>query len=214
MVKAFEKEGFTVTKHYIPDKRAYRFNICKDNVSSEMEFAWITTWSNQQNHERQERFIKHLIGDWENNYEESHSLPAKTRKEYILHVNTWDGSRKKCDEQVYVVNDVSINDEFFSAGVVIPKIKDVIFNGPATIVKWSDGTKTVVKCCKGDLFDPEKGLAMAISKKALGDCKEIKKWTEKYEAPPTKGIIIKVPGNDLVSALNNLKKRWNEAFGL
>lgn len=44
------------------------------------------------------------------------------------------------------------------------KIKNVIFNDPATIVFWSDGTKTVVKCGKNDTFDPEKGLAMAISK--------------------------------------------------
>jgi hypothetical protein len=44
------------------------------------------------------------------------------------------------------------------------RIKNVIFNDPATIVFWSDGTKTVVKCGKDDTFDPEKGLAMAISK--------------------------------------------------
>lgn len=48
-------------------------------------------------------------------------------------------------------------------------IKDVIFNDPATIVFWVDGSKTVVKCQKGETFDPEKGLAMAISKKVLGN---------------------------------------------
>lgn len=48
-------------------------------------------------------------------------------------------------------------------------IKDVIFNEPATIVLWADGSKTVVKCDEDDIFDPEKGLAMAISKKALGN---------------------------------------------
>lgn len=48
-------------------------------------------------------------------------------------------------------------------------IKDVIFNDPATIVLWQDGTKTVVKANHGDTFDPEKGLAMAITKKALGN---------------------------------------------
>lgn len=50
-----------------------------------------------------------------------------------------------------------------------PEIEDVIFNDPATIVFWSDGTKTVVKCQEDDEWDPEKGLAMAISKKALGN---------------------------------------------
>lgn len=48
-----------------------------------------------------------------------------------------------------------------------PEIKDVKFNGPATIVFWSDNTKTIVKCEDED-FDKEKGLAMAISKKFLG----------------------------------------------
>lgn len=63
-------------------------------------------------------------------------------------------------------------------------IKKVIFNGPATIVLWVDGTKTVVKC-QDETFDPEKGLAMAIAKKALGNkgnyFNMIKKWTGKYE---------------------------------
>lgn len=64
------------------------------------------------------------------------------------------------------------------------EIKDVIFNDPATIVFWADGTKTVVKCQEGDEFDPEKGLAMAIAKKVYGNkgsyCNVIKKWVEPY----------------------------------
>lgn len=48
-------------------------------------------------------------------------------------------------------------------------IEDVIFNGPATIVIWNDNTKTVVKAQDGEKIDYEKGLAMAISKKALGN---------------------------------------------
>ena len=65
-----------------------------------------------------------------------------------------------------------------------PDIENVIFNDPATIVFWSDGTKTVVKATD-EGFDPEKGLAMAISKKALGNrgnyYNEFKKWLEKYQ---------------------------------
>ena len=48
-------------------------------------------------------------------------------------------------------------------------IKKVIFNDPATIVFWKDGTKTIVKCQEGATFDPEKGLAMAISRHFLCD---------------------------------------------
>lgn len=47
-------------------------------------------------------------------------------------------------------------------------IKQIIFNDPATIILWRDGTKTVVKC-KNEPFDPEKGMAMAIAKKAFGN---------------------------------------------
>lgn len=61
-------------------------------------------------------------------------------------------------------------------------IKKVIFNNPATIVYWEDGTKTVVKRQKGDRWDKEKGLAMAFVKKALGNkgnyCNKFKKYLE------------------------------------
>lgn len=49
------------------------------------------------------------------------------------------------------------------------RIKKVIFNNPATIVIWEDGTKTVVKCGKDDVYDKEKGLALCFMKKALGN---------------------------------------------
>ena len=53
----------------------------------------------------------------------------------------------------------------------VPEIKKVIFNDPATIVMWDDGSKTIVKCQKetGDVYSKETGLAMAIAKKALGN---------------------------------------------
>lgn len=47
-------------------------------------------------------------------------------------------------------------------------IEKVIFNPPATIVFWKDGSKTVVKA-QGDVFNPETGLAMAISRHYLCD---------------------------------------------
>lgn len=63
-------------------------------------------------------------------------------------------------------------------------IRKVIFNDPATIVIWGDGTKTVVKACN-EPFDPEKGLAMAIVKKAFGNqgnyFNVFKKWIPEKE---------------------------------
>ena len=71
----------------------------------------------------------------------------------------------------------------------LPGIKNVIFSGPCTIVIWEDKTKTVVRC-NNDVLDPEKGLAMAIAKKALGTNKSgsnyydiFKKWLPEEEEP-------------------------------
>lgn len=76
----------------------------------------------------------------------------------------------------------------------IPEIDNVIFNDPATIIFWKDGTKTVVKA-DNEEFDPEKGLAMAISKKALGNQHEyydvFKKWLKKFK-PYNRTMVIKV----------------------
>ena len=62
------------------------------------------------------------------------------------------------------------------------EIKNVIFNPPATIVFWTDNSKTVVKA-ENETFDPEKGLAMAIAKKTLGNkgnyYETFKKWMPK-----------------------------------
>lgn len=59
-------------------------------------------------------------------------------------------------------------------------IEEVIFSGPATIVFWNDGTKTVVKCQQGDDYDRHMGLAMACAKKLLGNTgsyyEVFKKW--------------------------------------
>lgn len=66
----------------------------------------------------------------------------------------------------------------------MPTIKKVIFKNPATIVFWTDGTKTVVKA-NNEPYDKEKGLAMAYVKKHMGNrgnyYNHIKKWVENEE---------------------------------
>lgn len=80
-------------------------------------------------------------------------------------------------------------------------IKEVIFNNPATIVKWEDGTQTIVYCQdnveevvktvdgkevkvrkprKADSFNPEIGLAMAIVKKHFGNMGNYNNVFRKY----------------------------------
>ena len=54
--------------------------------------------------------------------------------------------------------DVYIGHDFY--------ITQVIYNKPATIVFWSDGTKTVSKCNELEpVYDKEKGLLLCIMKK-------------------------------------------------
>lgn len=93
------------------------------------------------------------------------------------------------------------------------EIKNVIFNDPATVVFWQDGTKTVVKCQDGDEFDPEKGLAMAITKKVYGNqgnyCNQLKKWLPKEEKPTLKldPFILSEPKEfNFTFACDNLAK--------
>lgn len=111
--------------------------------------------------------------------------PKETKIKYTL--------KDEIDE--YILNDIKttklILNRIYASGAPAMKpfaIDKVIFNDPATIVLWKDGTKTVVKVQEGDYFDPEKGLAMAIAKKAYGNkgkyCDEIKKWTEVYDDEP------------------------------
>ena len=47
-------------------------------------------------------------------------------------------------------------------------IDKVIFNPPATIVFWLDGTKTVVKCKEGEEFSEWAGIALCLAKKLYG----------------------------------------------
>ena len=67
-----------------------------------------------------------------------------------------------------------------------PAIKYIDFRPPMTIACFVDGTKTIVKAMEGDVFDPEKGAAMAIAKKYLGDryssTEVIKYYVDKYNA--------------------------------
>ena len=85
----------------------------------------------------------------------------------------------KDGEKTYKLDDVALSCFSFHSAWLAPaklevrekaiEIKNVIFNRPATIVFWTDGTKTVVKCGKGEKWDAEKGLAMACAKKLLGN---------------------------------------------
>lgn len=88
-------------------------------------------------------------------------------------------------------------------------IKEVIHNDPATIVYWLDGTRTVVKCGEDDVYDPEKGLAMAIAKKFLGNkgnyYDTFKKWLPEEEDHDLGEYSF------ASESLGKIVEEWNEA---
>ena len=114
----------------------------------------------------------------------------------------------------------AIGADLVSINRCVPNIKDVIFNNPATIVIWEDGEKTVVKCQEGDIYDPEKGLAMAITKRALGNkgnyCEELKKWLpEDYEAVtsvPISKMHVELKADSIGKTIEELTEALNMAL--
>lgn len=91
-------------------------------------------------------------------------------------------------------------------------IKKVIYNPPATIVLWNDGTKTVSKCDKEDKFDKLTGFILCVVKHYIGS-KKLRAWTEKwvYDASdkssntnikPNKNKVDKVDYNALVKEVD------------
>ena len=51
--------------------------------------------------------------------------------------------------------------------------KEIIYNDAATIVYWSDGTKTVVKCNENDEYSEYAGFVAAVAKKMYGGANAI-----------------------------------------
>lgn len=52
-------------------------------------------------------------------------------------------------------------------------VKEIIYHDAATIVYWTDGTKTVVKCNKNDEYSEYSGFVAAVAKKMYGGANAI-----------------------------------------
>lgn len=85
------------------------------------------------------------------------------------------------------------------------KVKKILYNGPATIVYWADGEKTVVKCMDTDTFDPMAGFCAALAKRIYGSTGAVKQ-------------IIKASGYENSKALpfqnESVKDIANRAMGM
>lgn len=113
-------------------------------------------------------------------YDSTSYLLTATNLKSIDNITTYEGTitfgtDPSDDSARHILMDV-----FGISDRLIPEISNVIFNDPATIVFWDDGSKTVVKCQDGDVFSKESGLALAIIKKAYGNSGSynniFKKW--------------------------------------
>lgn len=100
-------------------------------------------------------------------------IPKEDLLNIMITNNTWPEAVNKYTSIIdeYCANDVLATEEalcrLYDRG--LPEIRKVIFHDPATIIIWADGSKSIVKCTEKDKYDPEKGFAMAIAKKALGN---------------------------------------------
>lgn len=108
--------------------------------------------------------------------------PILTQKSFVSHFNKrasifdrfpfmdMAATEKKSEQKPRSIEKKEVRNQFIL-------IERVIFNPPATIVLWKDGSKTVVKV-HNEEFDKEKGLAMAIlrSEYGAGIRKLFRKW--------------------------------------
>lgn len=98
----------------------------------------------------------------------------------------------------------------------IPPIEKVVFNEPATVILWKDGTKTVVKCQEGDTYNKETGFALAYLKRILGNDntfnKEIAKWVPKETVDELTLLSLSYGVNDAEKATMDARISIKEAI--
>lgn len=66
----------------------------------------------------------------------------------------------------FICNDIKNGIEVIGGQYV--HIRKVLTNAPATVIFWSDGTKTVSRCSEEDTFNPEMGFTLCVLKKLMG----------------------------------------------
>lgn len=108
-----------------------------------------------------------------------------------------------CKNEVLATIKLAETKNFYSLNV-----SKIIFNPPATIVFWEDGTKTVVKCSAEDEFSEYYGFLAALGKKVYENNSQIKKLidkkAERHENKKNKKDISDVSVDSLTDAFEYL----------
>lgn len=87
-------------------------------------------------------------------------------------------------------------------------IDKVLFNPPATIVFWLDGTKTVVRCKEGEEFSEWAGIALCLAKKLYGP--NFHKIFRAHCSDPEK-TVNDMPDSEITKAVRQAIKGMHEA---
>lgn len=183
--------GFMVTREYVRSTHEYKFTLSKDGITKSYYWKYPkeavpsclslyqkTAMDNMIKDFNEKKLIDHVIKPVVNSLYGS----LETGYVYVPQCKYLDEEFEK-----YRVADVKTTQELIKRslnmdyGMRYADIKKVIFNDPATIILWSDGTKTVVKAVN-EPYDKEKGIAMAVTKRFFGNkgnyYNNVKKWLD------------------------------------
>ena len=164
------------------------------------------------------------LGEWYNIYTKEsggYNSPIKVVKSYPLN-HLYDVCMYK---EIIRAEQITLHTKmdksrFFTTDIFTNSNIDRVWFNPVkgtTVVRWIDGSKTMVRCQKGDTFDKEKGLALCYMKKTLGNKGNfneiLKKWcydeTEKVEERKVENMKEEV---NQTKANLNPKEEKNEYY--
>lgn len=113
------------------------------------------------------------------------SAPMTYFEEKINNIISDMDAERKEERLLRKLNTIALNTIYGISSVkgnqtAVPFVKKIIFSGPATVVLWDDGSKTVVKCSEDDQFDPYAAVAQAYTKKIFRTNNQFKKMVDKF----------------------------------
>lgn len=138
-----------------------------------------------------ERYLKEVSDDGVKFYV---SMLPRCGKQYALEI----GESLHRALVKYFNNDVETTHDFLKKRFTMPeeiktimngedtmktvdlRVKNIIHNGPCTIVFWMDNTKTIVKLKPGDTYDPHAAFCIAVAKKMYGNNSKISKIVDQF----------------------------------
>ena len=92
-------------------------------------------------------------------------------------------------------------------------VKEIIYHDAATIVYWTDGTKTVVKCNENDEYSEYAGFVAAVAKKMYGGANAINRLIDSKKVIRGNGLCQPFrPKTTLEEIFDNALKNVTGAF--